>query len=413
MLFLYQQINPYSDSLVYLMACIQSNHSIRPTTIVVVQRRLTHYRVPFFEMLRNELALRNIRLKVLVGRGTETEEQKNDKGVLSWAQLIPNYYFAGGKICWQPIHRYLDNADLLVLAQENALLANHMLLLLPRKCKVCLWGHGVNFHSKNPGGFKERFKGWITRKADWFFAYTEMSANFVSAKGFPASKITVLNNSIDTSMLRSQRELVTSQETSIIRQSLEFNHEPVGVYLGSLYPDKRIEFLLTAADEIKKGIHTFQLLIIGDGSDRDKVRKWCETRPWAKWVGAKVGNEKMAFLSTAQVMLTPSGVGLGLLDSFASGVPMLTTDSIGHGPEISYLQNGRNGIMTIDSLSEYVRMALLLFRDKSMLALLREGCQKSAKQYTIENMVIRFIEGVNSSLNVQNSRLNTHLKINR
>ena len=387
--------------------------SIRPSTVVIIQRRLTHYRVPFFEMLRKELALRNIRLEVLAGRGTAAEEQKNDNGVLNWAKLIPNYYFAGGKVCWQPIHRYLGNADLLVLTQENALLANHMLLLLPRKYKICLWGHGVNFHSRKPEGFKERFKSWMTRRADWFFAYTDMSAAFVAATGFPTSKITVLNNSVDTSELRLQRELITFKETANLRHSLNFNDGPVGVYLGSLYPDKRLEFLFSAVDEIKKEIKSFHLLVIGDGPDRDKVKMWCGTRPWAKWVGAKVGKEKMALLATAQVMLNPGGVGLGVLDSFVSGVPMLTTDCRGHGPEISYLQNRRNGIITTDSLSEYVRVAVHLFRDIRALDILREGCEKSAKIYTIENMVVRFIEGIDASLSVQNNIMNTDMKANR
>ena len=222
-------------------------------TVIISQRRLTRYRITLFELLRTDLASRGIRLELLVGQGTSIEEQKRDAGVLDWAIQVPTFYFGGDRVCWQPIHRHVGGADLVVLTQENALFANHLLMLRPRNFKLAFWGHGANLQSDRPNGFKERFKRWTTNRVDWWFAYTALSENLVKAAGFPANRITVLNNSVDTSELRCQKYSVSAEETFALRRSLGFGNGPVGVFVGSLYAGKRLDFLFAAAEAIQIG----------------------------------------------------------------------------------------------------------------------------------------------------------------
>jgi glycosyltransferase involved in cell wall biosynthesis len=362
--------------------------------VVIVQRRLTHYRIPLFTALREQLAERGIMLELLVGRGTPAEEKKHDVGELAWAQSIPTHYLAGGRLCWQSVRRHLAGADLVIVTQENKLIQNHLLLLAPRRFKLAFWGHGANLQSDNPNGLKERFKRWTTNRVDWWFAYTQMSADLVTAAGFPGNRITVLNNAVDTSELYRQRQSVTPEETQGLRESLGFGAGPVGVFVGSLYIDKRLDFLFAAAAAIRRELPDFHLLILGEGQERDKVQAWCAAYPWARWVGARFGREKAAYVSVAQVMLNPGLVGLGILDAFVCGVPMLTTDCRIHSPEIAYLENGINGVMTPDDLNAYVEASVHLLRDAEALEALRAGCVASAQEYTVENMARRFADGV-------------------
>lgn len=367
-------------------------------TVCIVQRRLTHYRVPLFEALRESLAERNIRLELLVGEGTPAEEKKQDAGELSWAKPIPTHYLAGGRLCWQPVQRHLGEANLVIVTQENKLIQNHLLLLAPRRFKLAFWGHGANLQSDDPHGFKERFKRWTTNRVDWWFAYTQMSADLVTAAGFSGSRVTVLNNAVDTSEMRQQWQSVTPEETQALRESLGFGAGPVGVFVGSLYADKRLDFLFAAAEAIRREIPDFHLLIVGEGPERDKVQAWCAAHPWARWVGARFGREKLAYVSVAQVMLNPGLVGLGILDAFVCGVPMLTTDCGIHSPEIAYLENGVNGVMAADDPNAYVWASVNLLRDAQALDALRAGCVASAQEYTVENMAYRFADGVTSCL---------------
>jgi L-malate glycosyltransferase len=364
------------------------------TKVCIVQRRLTHYRVPLFVALRKMLAERGIRLELLVGRGTPDEEKKHDAAELSWATLIPTRYLAGGRLCWQPVRRYLAGADLVIVTQENKLIQNHLLMLMPRRFKLAFWGHGANLQSDSPHGFRERFKRWTTNRVDWWFAYTPMSADLVMAAGFPGNRITVLNNAVDTTEMQRQRQSVTPEETHALRESLGFGVGPVGVFVGSLYADKRLDFLFAAAEAIRREVPDFHLLIVGEGTERDKVQAWCAATPWARWVGARFGREKVAHISVAQVMLNPGALGLGVMDAFVCQAPMITTDCGNHGPEIAYLENGVNGVMTADDLNAFVEASVRLLRDTRLLGTLRAGCIASAREYTVENMARRFADGV-------------------
>ncbi len=369
------------------------------TRVCIVQRRLTHYRVPLFAALRELLAKHDIELELLAGRGTPAEEKKHDAGDLPWATPIPTRYWLDGRLCWQPVGGHLAGADLVIVTQENKLLQNHLLLMLPRRFKLAFWGHGANLQSEHPNGVKERFKRWTTNRVDWWFSYTQMSVDLIRTAGFPDDRITVLNNAVDTSELHRQRQSVTPEEIRALRAGLGFGEgRPVGVFVGSLYADKRLDFLFAAAEAIRREVPDFHFLIVGEGPERGKVQAWCDMHPWARWVGARFGREKAAHVAVAQVMLNPGLVGLGILDAFVCGVPMLTTDCGIHSPEIAYLENGVNGVMTANELDAYVDACVGLLRDTGALDGLRAGCAASAAEYTAENMARNFAEGIRGCL---------------
>jgi glycosyltransferase involved in cell wall biosynthesis len=94
----------------------------------------------------------------------------------------------------------------------------------------------------------------------------------------------------------------------------------------------------------------------------------------------------------------PGAVGLAVIDSFASGTPLLTTDIPLHGPEIAYLQNGINGVVAADDVDGFVGEAVRLLTDDVWRRRLAEGCAVSARRYTLDNMIGRFAEGVSGCL---------------
>ena len=86
--------------------------------MVIVQRRLTHYRVPLFEKLRNTLEENNVEMRLVVGEGTERERSKQDSGEISWADSVPTRYWMNEKICGPPTYRHVKGADLVIVTQE-------------------------------------------------------------------------------------------------------------------------------------------------------------------------------------------------------------------------------------------------------------------------------------------------------
>ncbi|WNO06248.1 glycosyltransferase family 4 protein [Rhodoferax mekongensis] len=367
--------------------------------IVVVQRRMTHYRLAFFESLRQQMTERGLELVLAYGVGTAEEQGKNDSAEIAWAHKLATKYFWGGRICYQPLKSVCNQAEMLVIALENKLVCNLWHQFAPVPYKVALWGHGANLQG-NPGSWREKFKRRVARRADWWFGYTEHSRPLIAQSGFPADRITVLNNAIDTAEMRSQFESITPSELANWRAAQKIGNGLLGIFLGSFYQEKRLEFLFEAAGAMRSQVPDFELLLVGAGPQKSLVEDFCAKHEWAHFGGMLKGRDKVLALASATVMLNPGLVGLGILDSFVCEVPMLTTDCGLHSPEIVYLEPGVNGLMTTNCLDDYVRQAIALLTDPARLNAMKLGCRKSGGEYTVENMARNFADGVERCLKV-------------
>ena len=365
-------------------------------TATIVQRRLTNYRVPLFERMREQLAEHGVRLRVLHGDAQAAELSKNDGGTLPWAEHLPTRYMLSGRLCWQPFMQLARGSDLIVLTQENKLVNNLPLLLAGRRPeRIAFWGHGRNMQSRTEHSLRESFKRWTSGRVDWWFAYTALSAGLVQAAGYPPQRITVLDNSIDTDALVTQvahaRRSVT---TAALRAGLGLDDAPTGVFIGSLYSEKRLPFLIAAADALYLRVPGFQLAIAGAGPDEALARAAAARNPRIRFLGQVQGERKAALLACADVMLNPGLVGLGILDAFAAGLPLVTTDCGLHSPEVCYLQDGVNGFMTPDTLDDFVAACEALLSGTALCKRVSHHAAQSAGRYSLQNMAERFSAGI-------------------
>ena len=97
----------------------------------------------------------------------------------------------------------------------------------------------------------------------------------------------------------------------------------------------------------------------------------------------------------------PGLVGLGVLDSFAYGTPMVTTDVPYHSPEIDYLKDGVNGIIVneAEDVDAYADAVARILTDEVWRTHLQAGAVEALQTYTIEAMAQRFADGVMKMLN--------------
>lgn len=370
--------------------------------VLIIQRRMTHYRVPLFNLMREKLLAAGVDLGVVYGDPLPEEEFKNDTGTLPWGLHVPCRYWLNGRLCWQNAMPVAGNASLVIVTQENRLLFNYVRPILKRDRLWAFWGHGRNFQSVTPNSLKERFKRWLARRVNWWFAYTELSSAVVADSGFARDRITVLNNAIDTTELARQIASIDAQEIEQARREWGIGLGPIGLSLASLHADKRLDFLLDAAQRIRAQVPDFQLVIVGDGPEREKVRKAVAAAGgWIHWLGARAGRDKARALAMSQLMLNPGMVGLSILDSLVAGVPLVTTTYPHHSPEIAYLQSGRNGLITENEVDAFAGGVVHMFQHEPEIEALREGCRASVGEYSIESMADNFCEGILACLATQ------------
>ena len=369
--------------------------------VVAITRYVAQYRVPFHEAVRTELATSGIRYQLLYGAPRPGEATKQDSAAIRWAEEISSTYLGpGGRLVWLSVVGKVRGADLVVITQENALLNNYALQFWRRfgGPRLAYFGHGKNFQSSRPDSAAERFKRLWIKQVDWWFAYTQRSAAIVADAGFPRDRITVVNNAIDTSGIAAEVAALDPAAQTAFRQSLVGGSQNVGVYVGGLYPEKRLGFLLDAARLVREDVPDFHLLIIGAGPDAGIAEAAAAELPWVHYAGPKFGAEKTALASLGRVFLMPGLVGLGVLDSFAYGTPMVTTDVPYHSPEIEYLRHGENGLIVADDVRTYAEAVTELLTDETWRLQLRRGGEVALETFTIQAMARRFADGVLEAL---------------
>ncbi len=371
--------------------------------VVILQHRLLHYRTSLFEQLRKACFDSGIDLQLVHGQASPRESIKKDEGSLPWAREVHNHFLelSTKDLVWQPFHADLRDADLVVVMQESRILSNYPLIFsrLWSSRKVAYWGHGVNFQSDAPTGFRERWKRIMLNRVDWWFAYTGLTRDILLAKHYPKEKITVLDNAIDNERFVTDLASVDFEQMTRLRGELDLTENgKLGLFCGSLYADKKLEFLIKAADIIHAKLPGFRLVIIGDGPSAVELKELIKNKPWVHWVGVRKGLDKAAYFRLADVVLNPGLVGLHVLDAFCAGVPMFTTDNARHSPEIAYLEHGVNGFVLTDDPAVYAIEVVGLLNNKSRFESVKRAAQDAAKKYTLERMVLNFAEGIESCL---------------
>jgi glycosyltransferase involved in cell wall biosynthesis len=377
--------------------------------VAIVYRFLPQWRADFFCRLRESLESHKIRLRLFYGKNppsvrTSTAPHRlkwGDEVDLQWGMPISNRLWNLGKyeLVWQRLPQSVFNADLLVLMQENSLISNYSagLRRIIQSKKTALWGHGIN-HQEDRHSIANTFKCLWSTQVDWWFAYTSSVAEELRRLRYPAERITIVNNAIDTTALKEEAQKVQPARLSRLRAELGIGKGPVGIFCGGMYPDKQLPFLIRACEIVRSQVPGFEVLFLGTGVDAAVVQRYADTNNWAHYIGPKYGADRVPYFMLSDVFLMPGVVGLAILDCFALETPLVTTNNPHHGPEIGYLEPGISGIISDNSLAAYVGAVVQVLRSEDLLSLLKRGCRNSSTQYTVEKMVASFSEGVQNAL---------------
>ncbi len=372
--------------------------------VTILLKNCHQYRVGFYEYLREILDQKGIRLRLVVGTGLAEDVAKGDTVDLPWAETrrFTTLKVAGKELLWQPGFDLVRESDLIITEQASKQIFNAVLASLPARigARFAFWGHGNNFQSSIEGTAGDGLKRWMTKRAHWFFSYNELSTRAAVGFGMDLERVTAVMNSTDTEHIRATRAALPADTPERVRQELGLGAGPVGLYLGGVYGHKRPEFLVASAEQIRRLIPDFQMLVIGSGSKANVMEDAAQRHDWFHHVGACYGDEKVALASVASIQLMPGLVGLNIVDAFAMGLPTITTNIDYHSPEIEYLVNGVNGVVTAENATprEFGTAAADLLDNETLLAELSAGAEESGRSLTAENMAQRFADGVVQAL---------------
>lgn len=383
----------------------------RPT-VVFAMEWVPHYRREFYDRLRQELDHRDIEMRLIHGDPPASRRGRKDSLVVDWAEFVPNrlWTIGGLELTLQPVVGRLRGADLVVLQQETGLVLNYAMLVLSRLRGplVALWGHGHNFNPLEANEPAEWVKSVVTKWADWIFAYTERSREVFESIGVQHDRITVVQNSLDTSGIDQPSGPVSADIGQLVAELTEAGAN-VGWIVSALDRWKRVGFLVDIIDAVRARIDNFHFLVVGAGDDDAVLRHAARSRPWLHVLGPRFGADKAELGRVADVTIHPGLVGLHVIDSFATQTPLVIADLEYHSHEVSYLTAHNSVVLPAEIDAEgYAEAVVDVLGDEERLSELRAGCRQAAECYTLDAMVRNFADGVESAFRVRNGQWATN-----
>ena len=325
-----------------------------------------HYRQSIYRLMDKEL-----NCDFYFGSKLQTNIKKIDYKQLSNAKELESVWFFK-KVYWMsglitliftPYKKYL------ITGQINCI-SNWIFLPLARVLgkEVYLWNHG--WYGKE-SLWQKIIKKIFYWPVSGFFLYGEYARKLMIAEGYDPQKLHVVYNSLNyDKSLELRRKLI---KTDIYKKHFS-NDYSVILFSGRLQAIKRLDMLLTILKEQKeKGIN-YNMVLIGDGTDKDRLAKLVaefELKSQVWIYGSCYDEEKLSeLIYNADVCVSPGNVGLTAIHALSYGTPVITHNEFkNQGPEFEAIQTGVTGDFfekdNLESLNSKIENWMLINPHKS------------------------------------------------
>ena len=301
-----------------------------------------------------------------------------------------------------------ENYNQYILVGETRNLSLYVFLILKimfyRRKKVLLWSHG--YYGKETWIQKYIFKRPLMKMADAILVYGNYARELMLKDGFsPYTTLTIHNSLAYTEQL----SLRNTIKPSGIYEEFFGNNNPVLIFLGRLTPVKQLDMIVTAVAHLKEKGELFNLVFIGDGSERERLESMVnsfgiENQVW--FYGAcydEVKNAELVY--NADLCVAPGNIGLTAMHVMMFGCPAIThNDYKWQMPEFEALHAGVTGDFfernNVKDLADVVRCWIR--NNKSKREEVRHACYKEIDEQWNPEIQMEVIE---KAININREKL--------
>lgn len=233
----------------------------------------------------------------------------------------------------------------------------------PKK-RVYIWTHG--WYGKE-SGIDAKMKLWLYSHVSGTFVYGDRAKNLLIENGIQENKLFAIHNSLDYDKQKALRESISS---SNIYKAHFLNDYPTIIFIGRLTKVKKLEMVIESLAQLKKIGEKYNLVFIGDGSERESLERkvvdlHLDSNVW--FYGACYDEKKNAELVyNADLCVSPGNVGLTAMHALVFGCPVITHDNFAwQMPEFEAIQSGKTGdFFKMDNVEDLTNVISCWFANK-------------------------------------------------
>lgn len=291
---------------------------------------------------------------------------------------------------WNPsIMAAIDQVqpDLTVISDYSALTAQLAMRRLSwRKSPWMFWGEVPGFSQRGPIGslIRKQLQAPIAKAS----AIAGMGSVAVSAYEnlFPDVPVFNIPYFCDLSRFQAARNKAKPKDTIDV------------LFSGQMIPRKGLDVLIEAFDKVARKHPKLRILTLGSGPEQERYEQSvpADLRERVIFQGHKDPADLPDVFAAADVFCLPSrhdGWGVVVNEAIGAGLPILTTDAVGSGPDL--VREGRNGYIT--PAGDAAALATVLDRiagDDALRQSMAETSASMADHWDVTEGARRWIETV-------------------
>lgn len=213
--------------------------------------------------------------------------------------------------------------------------------LFPKK-RIYFWCHGWYGKETRMESFLKKI---LDKMPAGLFVYGNYAKNLMIKEGFEEKKLYVIHNSLAYSK---QFEIRKQLSINTIYKEHFGNNNPVLMFVGRLDPVKKLDMILHAMNLCKKKGYDYNLILIGGGQDKNRLKALTEELGLSEKVWfygpcydeCKLGN----LIYNSDICIAPGNIGLTAMHCMVFGTPAITHNCFKwQMPEFEAIQDGKTG----------------------------------------------------------------------